>query len=126
MERATVTLTLKHFILKQRALSLYRTAIRASRGDPLASFFTLSHLPISLSPVIPDPATRKETISWIRAEFERNRHIADLVGLNVSSLIRPPTLHSHSQDIIETKLRAGRRELERVFPYRSERNPPSS
>ncbi|KAN0125106.1 hypothetical protein V8E52_001658 [Russula decolorans] len=87
MKRATVTLSLKHFILKQRALSLYRTAIRASR-------------------VIPEPATRKETISWIRAEFERNKHIADL-------------------DIIETKLRAGRRELERVFPYRSERNPPS-
>jgi hypothetical protein len=122
MERVTVTLSLKHFILKQRALSLYRTAVRASRGDPQASFFTLSHLP---TPVIPDSATRKETILWIRAEFERNKHIADLVGLNIPSLTCPPTLHSHSQDIIETKLRAGRRELERVFPYRSERNPPS-
>ena len=49
MERATVTLSLKHFILKQRALSLYRTAIRASRGDLIASFLTLSHLPISHS-----------------------------------------------------------------------------
>ncbi|KAI0004274.1 complex 1 protein-domain-containing protein [Russula compacta] len=76
-------LSLKHFILKQRVLTLYRTAIRASR-------------------VIPDPATRKETVSWIRAEFEMNRHIADL-------------------DVIEAKLRAGRRELEQVLPYRRER-----
>ncbi|KAF8481241.1 hypothetical protein DFH94DRAFT_447523 [Russula ochroleuca] len=79
--------SLKHFILKQQALSLYRTAIRASR-------------------VIPDSATRKETLSWIRAEFERNKHADDL-------------------DLIEANLRASRRELERVLPYRSERNPPS-
>jgi len=55
MKRATVTLSLKHFILKQRALSLYRTAIRASRGDRLASFFTLPHLPISSHSRLRDP-----------------------------------------------------------------------
>ncbi|KAF8912827.1 hypothetical protein CPB84DRAFT_1670743 [Gymnopilus junonius] len=51
--------TLKHFILKQRAISLYRSAVRASA-------------------VIPDPVTRKETVAWIRAEFTRNRHLTDL------------------------------------------------
>jgi len=122
MERPTVTLSLKHFILRQRALHLYRTAIRASRGDPPAPLFPLSHLSI---PVIPDPATRKETISWVRAEFERNKHVADLVCPNLPSINYPPTHHSRSQDVIDAKLRAVRRELERAFPYRPERNPPS-
>ncbi|KAI0053304.1 hypothetical protein FA95DRAFT_1552350 [Auriscalpium vulgare] len=52
--------TLKHFILQQQVLDLYRLAIRASRA-------------------IPDPNARKETVLWIRGEFERNRHIQDLV-----------------------------------------------
>src|SRR5712675_1216161 len=55
-------LSLKHFILKQRVLSFYRTAIRASRGDH-------SNFPLDLFlifPVIPDAATRKETISLTR------------------------------------------------------------
>ncbi|KAI0762894.1 hypothetical protein C8Q74DRAFT_1158998, partial [Fomes fomentarius] len=51
-------LTLKHFILKQLALNLYRQAIRATKS-------------------IPDKATRLETIAWFRAEFERNRYITD-------------------------------------------------
>ncbi|KAF8269370.1 complex 1 protein-domain-containing protein [Lactarius quietus] len=71
---------LRHFIQKQNVFNLYRQAIRASRA-------------------IPDPGARKETLSWIRAEFERNRHITDL-------------------DLVEDKLRAGRRELVRVLPYR--------
>ncbi|KAI9445138.1 hypothetical protein H4582DRAFT_1806441 [Lactarius indigo] len=71
---------LRHFIQKQNVFNLYRLAIRASR-------------------VIPDPGARKETISWIRAEFERNKHITDL-------------------DLVEDKLRAGRRELGLVLPYR--------
>ncbi|KAH9968904.1 hypothetical protein BC827DRAFT_1121360 [Russula dissimulans] len=78
-------LSLKHFILRQRVLSFYRTAIRASR-------------------VIPDPATRKETISWVRAEFERNKDILDA-------------------DLIEAKLRASRRELEQILPYRERYSP---
>ncbi|RPD63034.1 hypothetical protein L226DRAFT_33508 [Lentinus tigrinus ALCF2SS1-7] len=52
-------LTLKHFILKQRALNLYRQAIRATRS-------------------IPDKTTRSETIEWIRGEFERNRRLSDV------------------------------------------------
>lgn len=32
-----------------------------------------------LSPAIPDPVTRRETVAWIRAEFERNRHLTDVV-----------------------------------------------
>ncbi|KAI8995542.1 hypothetical protein BD414DRAFT_410508 [Trametes punicea] len=53
-------LTLKHFILKQQALNLYRQAIRATRS-------------------IPDRHTRLETIAWIRCEFERNRNIYDVM-----------------------------------------------
>ncbi|KAH9898492.1 hypothetical protein C8Q73DRAFT_608027, partial [Cubamyces lactineus] len=53
-------LTLKHFILKQQALNLYRRAIRATRS-------------------IPDRSTRLETIAWIRSEFERNRYLHDVV-----------------------------------------------
>ncbi|KAI0361726.1 hypothetical protein OH77DRAFT_1444529 [Trametes cingulata] len=53
-------LTLKHFILKQRALNLYRQAVRATRS-------------------ISDRNTRAETIAWIRSEFERNRCIDDVM-----------------------------------------------
>ncbi|RDX55962.1 hypothetical protein OH76DRAFT_1337650 [Lentinus brumalis] len=53
------TLTLKHFILNQRALNLYRQAIRATRS-------------------IPDRTTRLETIAWIRSEFEHNRRLVDV------------------------------------------------
>ncbi|KAJ7728053.1 hypothetical protein B0H16DRAFT_1331123 [Mycena metata] len=49
-----MALTLRHFILKQQVFNLYRYAIRSS-------------------PAIPDPLARRETIKWIRAEFERNR-----------------------------------------------------
>ena len=60
MKRATVTVTLslKHFILKQRALSLYRTAIRASRGDWRPSSLLLN----SVSPPHPQsfPTPRPE------------------------------------------------------------------
>jgi hypothetical protein len=68
-------LTLRHFIQRQRVLNLYRRAIRASRGD----LYSLLSLPRPTHTAIPDPAARKETITWIRAEFERNRHITDLV-----------------------------------------------
>ncbi|KAI0348621.1 hypothetical protein BDW22DRAFT_1320339 [Trametopsis cervina] len=71
-------LTLKHFILKQRVFDLYRYAIRASRG-------------------IPDPISRKETVAWIRVEFERNRYI-------------------HDPSLIEDKIAAGRREIKQILP----------
>ncbi|KAG9314511.1 hypothetical protein JVU11DRAFT_5308 [Chiua virens] len=51
-------LDLKHFILQQRVVNLYRVAIRASRR-------------------IPDPSTRAETLLWFRAEIERNKHLTD-------------------------------------------------
>ncbi|KAI0704887.1 hypothetical protein BC835DRAFT_1262014 [Cytidiella melzeri] len=71
-------LTFKHFILKQRVFDLYRYAIRASRG-------------------IPDPVARRETIAWIRGEFERNRHLHDVAT-------------------IEDKIIAGRREIKQILP----------
>ncbi|KAJ7666421.1 hypothetical protein B0H17DRAFT_1089749, partial [Mycena rosella] len=73
-----MVLTLRHFILQQQVLNLYRYAIRSSRA-------------------IHDPLTRKETILWIRAEFERNRHLTDLA-------------------LIEDKLKMGRREIRQVLP----------
>ncbi|KAI0932310.1 hypothetical protein AcW1_000527 [Taiwanofungus camphoratus] len=71
-------LTLKHFILKQGVLNLYRQAVRASRS-------------------IPDTRARKETVTWIRGEFERNRNITDVA-------------------LIEDKLASGRRELRQILP----------
>ncbi|OTA76950.1 hypothetical protein M434DRAFT_25965 [Hypoxylon sp. CO27-5] len=53
------TLSLDHFLLRSRALSLYRSIIRGTRQ-------------------ISDPATRAETRNFARAEFERHRHITDI------------------------------------------------
>ncbi|KAH0838442.1 hypothetical protein J3R83DRAFT_6753 [Lanmaoa asiatica] len=55
-------LSLRHFILQQRVLHLYRFAIRASRS-------------------IPDPSARTETLRWFRAEIERNKHLNDTVAI---------------------------------------------
>ncbi|KAG6872878.1 hypothetical protein C0995_005736 [Termitomyces sp. Mi166 len=66
-------LTLKHFILKQKVLNFYRHVVRASR----------------------DPVTRRETIAWIRGEFERNRHLTDA-------------------SLIEDKLNVARREMKQI------------
>ncbi|KAJ7456686.1 hypothetical protein FB451DRAFT_1276841 [Mycena latifolia] len=80
-----MVLTLRHFILQQEVLNLYRYAIRSVR-------FTIH-----------DPLTRKETILWIRAEFERNRHLTDLA-------------------LIEDKLKTGRREIRQVLPAATTRS----
>ncbi|KZT21633.1 hypothetical protein NEOLEDRAFT_1073172 [Neolentinus lepideus HHB14362 ss-1] len=71
-------LTLKHFILRHRVLGLYRQAVRSSKS-------------------IPHPQARKETVLWIRSEFERNRYL-------------------HDADVIEDRLASGRRELKRILP----------
>ena len=90
--------TLKHFILKQQAINLYRNAVRASKG----MLFYISPRPLlvlnlcSSTSVIPDPVTRKETISWIRTEFERNKYLTDEVrpffvfGWSISSSLSGP------------------------------------
>ncbi|KAI0079597.1 hypothetical protein K474DRAFT_1591759 [Panus rudis PR-1116 ss-1] len=75
------TPTLKHFILRHQALNLYRQAIRATRH-------------------IPHTDSRRETIAWIRSEFERNRHVQDV-------------------NVIEDKLASGRRELRQLLPAMS-------
>ncbi|KAF9511714.1 hypothetical protein BS47DRAFT_1248546, partial [Hydnum rufescens UP504] len=56
-------LTLQHFLVRPKVLGLYRSAIRASK-------------------YIPDPHSRRETIAWIRSEFERNRDVEDIVRLS--------------------------------------------
>ncbi|KAJ3567357.1 hypothetical protein NP233_g6417 [Leucocoprinus birnbaumii] len=48
------------------------------------------------SKVIKDPVTRREALAWIRSEIERNKHITDI-------------------NLIEDKVRAGRRELRQLF-----------
>ncbi|KAI1138302.1 complex 1 protein-domain-containing protein [Hypoxylon sp. FL0543] len=53
------TLSLDHFLLRSRALSLYRSIIRRTRQ-------------------IKDPTTRAETRNFARAEFERHRHVTDI------------------------------------------------
>lgn len=53
------TLSLDHFLQRSRVLSLYRTILRGTRR-------------------IDNPATRDETRSFARAEFERHRGVTDL------------------------------------------------
>lgn len=82
-------LTLKHFILKQRALNLYRQAIRATKCTrPFQSTLPLCFVLLRGPLAIPDKATRLETIAWFRAEFERNRYITDVVSSAVSRASR--------------------------------------
>ncbi|KAI1375478.1 hypothetical protein F4677DRAFT_422948 [Hypoxylon crocopeplum] len=57
--RRGTALSLDHFLLRSRALSLYRSVIRGTRR-------------------ISDPTTRAETRHFARAEFERHRSVTDL------------------------------------------------
>ncbi|KAF8633963.1 hypothetical protein AX15_001143 [Amanita polypyramis BW_CC] len=52
-------LSLRHFVLRQQAVHLYRRALRASRA-------------------IPDPRARRETVAFFRAEFDRNSHLSNV------------------------------------------------
>ncbi|KAJ7597205.1 hypothetical protein C8J56DRAFT_311643 [Mycena floridula] len=79
--------TLRHFILKQKVFDLYRLTIRASR-------------------VLPDPQVRRETLAWIRVEFERNRHLTD-------------------PDVIQEKISLGRREIMEILPINAIPSPSS-
>ncbi|KAI1099692.1 hypothetical protein F4804DRAFT_74551 [Jackrogersella minutella] len=58
-DRLGKALGLDHFLLRSRALSLYRSVIRGTRQ-------------------IGDPTTRAETRNFARAEFERHRDVTDL------------------------------------------------
>jgi len=44
-------------------------------------------------PVIEDPVTRRETLAWIRSEFERNKHIPDAVSYLVVHLVMKKALN---------------------------------
>jgi hypothetical protein len=76
--------TLKHFILRQEVIHLYRRAIRSSKGI-FSSLFTCPLEPLL---DIQDPMTRKETLAWIRNEFERNKHITDVVSVFIAPVFR--------------------------------------
>jgi len=53
------TLSLDHFLLRARVLSLYRTIVRGTRQ-------------------IQDPTTRAETRKFARDEFEKRRDVTDI------------------------------------------------
>ncbi|KAI1806336.1 hypothetical protein F4811DRAFT_511761 [Daldinia bambusicola] len=57
--RLGAALSLDHFLLRSRALSLYRRIIRSTRQ-------------------ISDPTTRAETRNFARGEFERHRNVTDI------------------------------------------------
>ena len=92
-------LTLQHFLLRPKVLALYRDAIRASRSAFVACLLTSNYAcplinesaPRRVASVaIPDPTTRKETVAWIRSEFERHRNETDIVS--VPSLVEGNSL----------------------------------
>jgi hypothetical protein len=60
-------LSLEHFLQRSRALALYRTIVRGTRQ-------------------IGDPATRAETLRFVREEFERHKDVTDLVGTPSKSI----------------------------------------
>ncbi|OTB17238.1 hypothetical protein K445DRAFT_56914 [Daldinia sp. EC12] len=57
--RLGTALSLDHFLLRSRTLSLYRKVIRSTRQ-------------------ISDPTTRAETRNFARGEFERHRNVTDI------------------------------------------------
>ncbi|KAI1383995.1 complex 1 protein-domain-containing protein [Hypoxylon trugodes] len=60
--RLGTTLSLDHFLLRSRALSLYRTILRSTNR-------------------ISDSTTRDETRNFARAEFERHRDVTDITHI---------------------------------------------
>ncbi|RSH87778.1 uncharacterized protein EHS24_000294 [Apiotrichum porosum] len=64
-------LSLQHFILQAEIIKAYRAAVRATRP-------------------LPDSATRRETLDWLRGDIERLRYETDLERLrtNISSFNR--------------------------------------
>jgi hypothetical protein len=65
-------------------------------------------------PGIQDPVARRETILWIRAEFERNRHLTDLVAFIWLGSLQ--IIQALVQALIEDKIKMGRREIRQVLP----------
>jgi hypothetical protein len=83
LRRFPVGPSLKHFILRQQVLNLYRSAIRATRCTEMSLILQLEiHIHVSLQ-ALPRHA-RSEAVAWVRHEFERNRHLEDTVSPCVS------------------------------------------
>ncbi|KAL1409977.1 hypothetical protein Q8F55_003976 [Vanrija albida] len=63
--------TLQHFLLRAELLKAYRAAVRATRP-------------------LPDAATRRETLDWLRGDIERLKGVTSLDALrsNLSSFNR--------------------------------------
>ncbi|KAF8342959.1 uncharacterized protein EI90DRAFT_810158 [Cantharellus anzutake] len=96
--------TLQHFLLQPKVFALYRAAIRASRfvnGSTYVRVRVLSGRAMLQRPwqpvAIPDPAVRRETIAWVRSEFERNRGV-------------------QNTERIKDLIRSGRREMAMYLP----------
>jgi hypothetical protein len=84
-------LTLKHFILQERAVRLYRQFLRASRCSSTILFIPLPPSETLLD--IPDPVSRQETISWVRGDFEKLRTISEVVSCD--SVPKLALTHDH-------------------------------
>jgi hypothetical protein len=76
--RWSMHLSLKHFILRQQVILLYRQIIRASRGMHNPHKHAPKYLIIL---VIPDSGARKETIAFFRSEFDRIKYLTDVVRI---------------------------------------------
>ena len=116
------TLSLRHFILKQRVLSFYRTAIRASRGHHLLIFALFFLLKLSPSQSLPTLQREKKRSHGSEQNW---KGISILRTWCVKNFLSSPTFtHSCPQELIEARLRASRRELGQLLTYRSEPYPP--
>ena len=60
---STAPSSLQHFLLRQRVINLYRSIMRATNQIPKTS------------------STRQEMKTFAREEFERNRHVSDMVQI---------------------------------------------
>ena len=76
-------LTLKYFILRQKTINLYRHTIRATR----CKFNNKFQMTVLIVPLIaiPHSAARRETMAWVRREFERNKNLSDVVCVRLGS-----------------------------------------
>jgi len=63
------TMSLDHFLQRQRTIHFYRKILRGTKA-------------------IRDPATKKESRGFARAEFERHRHVTDLVSFALAMRAR--------------------------------------
>ncbi|EGY17468.1 uncharacterized protein VDAG_01150 [Verticillium dahliae VdLs.17] len=98
--RLKKTLSLDHFLQRGRVLSLYRTILRGT-----------AH--------ISDPSTKAESRRYARGEFERHRHVTDIVRLHHerARLLDSVNLRLNPQGHIRYLLSTGKVEWDSMGRY---------